>query len=199
MSRSGSLGTTGGSGRTLTPWCSEVSPTATADNCRQLPTTADNCRQLPTTADNCRQLPNGRLRALDVGSVVLFGSLLSRRFVLDTCLVIANATPYNLHCPPKGVTQSLSVFVFEPLDSKPDTPDSPLILDDGATADRPVNGMFSFVPARPHESDGPWGFARPAIEVPGIAPPRSSRAATTNNLAAEELVIAWRAVADQVL
>jgi hypothetical protein len=73
------------------------------------------------------------------------------------------------------------------------------VLYSGATIDHPVNGAYSFVPARPYEPDGDWGFARPAIEIPGVKAHRGARAASTIYLAPEDARAAWSAVVDQVL
>jgi hypothetical protein len=58
--------------------------------------------------------------------------------------------------------------------------------------------MFSFVPARPVQADGPEGFPRPIATLEGLIPAlRQGQKITI--LAGTDLEAAWQSVVDQVL
>jgi hypothetical protein len=151
------------------------------------------------TYSNCRQARNRKLRNLEVGSLVLFGSILRSRFVLDTCFVVGGGQPYRLHEPPDNIDLSRQRLVFDPLDTVDDPLAQPLVLYHGATKDQPVNGTHSFVPAAPYDPNGRWGFVRPAVEIPGVRPHRGAQAASTVYLTPIAAADAWEAVVEQVL
>ena len=70
----------------------------------------------------------------------------------------------------------------------------------GATVERPVDGMYSFVPARRADEPDPR-FPRPAILLPELVNPGNARAAkgATTPLAVADVQAAWEAVRRQVL
>jgi hypothetical protein len=148
---------------------------------------------------NCRQERNGRLRSLLPGSIVLFGSMVERAFVLDTCFVIARTSSYTKYGPPSDAERCLHEVIFEPLASDGKPAVNPLTLYQGATVKQPINGTFSFVPAQPYHAGGPWGFPRPAITIPGIAPLRNAQSASTVDCDPEHLAGIWDVVVEQVL
>lgn len=118
---------------------------------------------------NCKQLtPSGgtsALQRLTLGSVILFGSQLDGRFCLDTVFVVADSLPYTLN-DADGLPvdeafrtctiDSLAAYEHHAIDLR--TAQFTLYL--GATYNNPVDGMFSFTPALPADTDGPR-FARP--------------------------------------
>ena len=136
---------------------------------------------------NCRQLYRGRpsgLQSLPRGSVILFGSRLSGRFVLDTVFVVADGfaatVDDHLDVDPdplfrRNVWGSLTT---DTTNGEGWLRSQEFTLYRGATPQNPVGGMYSFVPARPGGQDR---FARPAITSPGglrrpVVNPRNSRA-----------------------
>ena len=81
-------------------------------------------------------------------------------------------------------------------------PDQPVAftLYRGATVDDPVDGMFSFVPARPADG-GNVRFARPAVDLGELLNPTSVRSprGAKEPRAIDDLRRAWTSVAQQVL
>ena len=121
-----------------------------------------NCRQ-----HNWRKPPNrprrSEMQNLDPGSLILFGSMVGGEFVLDTVFVVAGSevmTPGETAPPSellaRTVTAPLASGGGEPLDYR---------LYRGASPAEQVDGMFSFVPCRPHGGEA-VGFARPIIRFP---------------------------------
>jgi hypothetical protein len=99
----------------------------------------------------CRQKRIKKLRALEPGSLIIFGSSVNHRFVIDTIFVVKTANHYyslddinklNLGKYPDIVTQ----FITDK-NNKID-PSHGLTLYTGATFDDPIDGMYSFVPAK---------------------------------------------------
>lgn len=91
--------------------------------------------------------------------MVIFGSRVNRKFVVDTVFVVAEAIPYTSPNVRRIVGQrvpehaySLSLELVGP---------GAYTLYIGATYDNPVEDMFSFVPAAP-SADYPLGFPRPS-------------------------------------
>ncbi|MCY3616946.1 MAG: hypothetical protein OXG66_04650 [Acidimicrobiaceae bacterium] len=114
---------------------------------------------------NCHQRWKPKLRALQRGSVIAFGSK-KGDWVLDTVLVVADSVPYSAEEAP-----------FDWADLAPeaflDVTGGPLAANEagasfrlywGATPNDPVDGMFSFFPAV--QAGGDVGFKRPSIELP---------------------------------
>jgi hypothetical protein len=92
----------------------------------------------------CRQPGNGKLRRLGRGSVILFGSSLDHRFVLDAVLVVAGWIEHGRRDDLVGHVDEMYIRAT----------------------------MFSFVPCRPAAGPGS-GFARPAIELNGLINPNA--------------------------
>ena len=135
---------------------------------------------------NCRQRANPGLMRLGEGSVIAFGSGKQGvggewRWWLDTVLVVANSDLYAA----SGACRMLKDWTSDvfgivtggPLADKHEAgcaADVRLRLYWGATPDDPVDGMFSFFPARP--AGGGTGFPRPVIDLPSeYFNPRSIR------------------------
>ena len=136
---------------------------------------------------NCGQPKRPGLRQLDTGSVIAFGSSKKPdgewRWMLDTVLVVRDFKDYNWSNarnalrdwapstfldvtigPLTGDTgQSIPRRCAPPTPTKCATTGDLLRLYRGATPDDPVDGMFSFFPAKP--SGGDTGFRRPFIDL----------------------------------
>lgn len=165
---------------------------------------------------NCKQTtgtPRRRtsMQTLPVGSVICFGSVLHGRFCVDTVFVVAGSQPWT---PGRvidlDVGEAFTVCTAEPLiaavsddgcgsgcapDSEPE-----LTFYRGATIDKPVHGMYSFVPARPAEHPPPR-FERPAVDLPGLINPasRQSTRGARRELPIEDVHRAWISLRSQIL
>ncbi len=127
---------------------------------------------------NCRQTSKGGagLKNLDIGSVIVFGSgkkvYGERKWVLDTVFVVKDYIDYNPLNPLKTLKDEVpNEFIhvaIKPLSENLGHVDgcvkksSQLRLYRGATPDSRVNGMYSFFPAIPEDSNRS-AFSRPAI------------------------------------
>lgn len=148
----------------------------------------------------CRQPSNRKLRQLGRGSLILFGSNLNRRFVLDTVFVVDGWIEHDCNTFEEKLSGIASdahlragVAPFHGWGIK-----KTLRYYAGATSRDPVAGMYSFVPCLP--AAGPRsGFARPALQLDGLIDPDLRMQARSS----EPLVIAtvadlWNEVVDQV-
>ena len=138
---------------------------------------------------NCGQPSSPRLRSLDRGSVIAFGSRKADQWLLDTVLVVVDFVDYSPAWGRSDLAGRAPVALLDvtggPLeDNSRDatcTPalkrrsrcgglrashdrDATLRLYRGATPTHPVHGMFSFFPAMP--AGGGTGFPRPGVELP---------------------------------
>lgn len=127
---------------------------------------------------NCGQTAPSKsaLRTLARGSVIAFGSGKKiggkKAWVLDTVLVIKDSIPYDPLNPRKALACKVPEVFLEvtgrPLAADPKLAKKPveggLRLYRGATPKDPVDGMFSFFPAKP--AGGDTGFPRPCIDLP---------------------------------
>jgi hypothetical protein len=155
-----------------------------------------NCKQ---TTDNGRR-PTA-MQALERGSVVCFGSTIHGAFCVDTVFVVASGEPWTPQDPSAiEVDEAFRVCTVEAsATAKRSLP--VLMLYWGATFDDPVEGMFSFVPARrADEEDGPR-FARPAVDVPGFINPenRQSTWGSRRRMSLAQVRTQWQVIRDQVL
>ncbi|MHB1535829.1 MAG: hypothetical protein ACYC1D_14725, partial [Acidimicrobiales bacterium] len=146
-----------------------------------------------------RQERNAKLRALPPRSLVLFGSRLADDFVLDTCFVVATGVDYDAHHLPARSDARMRSFVYDPLFADGAWRTTTFRSYQGATVERPIGAMFSFVPARPHGPGGEWGFARPAIRLPGLITPTLAQAAKVTPVDADRAERIWHQVVEQVL
>lgn len=112
-----------------------------------------NCRQMRTYKG---QKVSSRLCSLQVGSVILFGSAMKvpfPHFALDTVFVVGESKQYV----PRNYKKGLNAFIpenFERIMGFEQWPDEFIDLQfrcyHGVTADKPINGMYSFVPCKPY-------------------------------------------------
>ena len=152
---------------------------------------------------NCRQnSPAGNPKAmqrLSIGSLILFGSSLGGRFVLDTAFVIGSRHPMSAATVADAVGSDAA---FRAVVSDVLYRDKYLAhqntLFRGATPADAVGDMFSFFPCLPAEA-APVGFARPAIELPGYINERSLQSERKTPVGSiDDVASAWRSVVDQV-
>lgn len=131
----------------------------------------------------CRQYTKRgptQLRDLERGSVVLFGSHLGGRFVLDAVFVVAGHVDHNA-ANYREVLAGLVPSAYEDVTLAPlyasselraqygcENPGRSFRLYWGATYDEPVDGMYSFFPCTQYE-ERTTGFARPQVEMKGIS------------------------------
>lgn len=110
---------------------------------------------------NCKQVfgPNRvrtSLQGLPIGSVICFGSTIGHDFCLDTVLVVATAQPWtSFEIADHDVGDAFKLCTAESITACGTDGHTNLTLYRGATFDRPVHGMYSFVPALPATDDGP--------------------------------------------
>jgi hypothetical protein len=151
---------------------------------------------------NCRQFtPDeqpSRLQRLSPGSIILFGSPLERRFVLDTVLVVGSATRYVIGEPGSfddGVPAAFRAATLEPLAAARKLIGVSAHLYQGVMHGPEQQEMFSFVPV----AVGNQPFARPAIELPGLVNPASWRSARLTIVTAQQVRDVWHDVVASVL
>jgi hypothetical protein len=116
-----------------------------------------------------------QLRFLESGSVILFGSCLNNKFVLDTVFVIDRY--YEIESLMQiyqyvsdtyvDVTLRHILSCMPPSPSKCNTNQN-FRLYVGATFDNPINEMFSFFSCLPYSDQINKGFSRPIIEIPNV-------------------------------
>jgi hypothetical protein len=149
----------------------------------------------------CRQPGNKKLRRLGRGSLILFGSNLGGRFVLDTVLVVAGWAEHDCDNFEEQLAELASdahvragVAPFHGWGKK-----GTLRYYAGATPANPVCGMYSFVPCR-LAAGAERGFARPAIKLDRlVAPNLRMEARSSDPLEPTRVAELWRDVVGQVL
>ena len=147
---------------------------------------------------NCKQIVGPqRLRTsmqdLPPGSVICFGSTIDHQFCLDTLFVVASDEPWvPAQASRLQAANAFKVCAGGSITAGRTDAHAELTLYRGATVDRPVNGMYSFVPAIPADNDD-LRFARPAIELPGLINPASKQSTwgSKRPLPASEVRTAW--------
>ncbi len=155
---------------------------------------------------NCKQLnprPNrsaSALQQLGRGSIILFGSVLAQRFVLDTVFVVGDVV--GQYTPASGGVEFDPIFQLCTIESltTDDTATAPLTLYRGATPATPAAGMFSFVPCM-RANDPRQRFERPPTPLPGVTNPKSRQSPSGAKVSwpLDEVEHAWSSVVDQVL
>jgi hypothetical protein len=167
------------------------------------------------TYSNCRQRRQQKLRHLEPGSLILFGSATkiygNPEFVLDTVMVVGHsagepegytpASSSGLACQP--IVQGV---VFDPLRSDPRWSDLELTLYRGRTYQEAPQGPFSFVPCKPCDDVSACAFARPVIELAEPSPvansswlnPSAAMVARCQPASSDQLERIWREVVEQV-
>ena len=173
---------------------------------------------------NCKQPTSPRLRSLDRGSVIAFGSSKAGRWVLDTVFVVAGFVDYQQTAVRSTLAGSVPKTFLDvtggplaansrdgkcgpALDERTgcgggrrsrNGSDTTLRLYWGATPHDPVHDMFSFFPAMP--AGHAKGFPRPGIELPGRyfteSLPRGHKQSC--GLAGETVALLWDSLAEQV-
>ena len=140
------------------------------------------------------------MQRLTRGSVICFGSTISGGFCVDTVFVVASAEPWvPADLAVLNLDQAFKTCTGRSVASREGDAHRSLTLYRGATADEPVEGMFSFVPARRADLDDPR-FLRPPVESKFINPasqqsPRGSKCA----LPMETLRGTWDGLREQIL
>jgi hypothetical protein len=140
------------------------------------------------------------MQRLTRGSVICFGSTMDGAFCLDTVFVVASAEPWT--AVGASELQANDAFIICTAGSIANSPDARVTftLYRGATFDRPVGSMFSFVPAL-RADDEAARFPRPSIKLPGLVNPmsRQSTWGSRRPLDVDTVASAWSAVKDQVV
>jgi hypothetical protein len=146
----------------------------------------------------CRQPRNRKLRELGRGSLILFGSNLNDRFVLDTAFVVNGWAEHDCDTFSEKLDGIASeahmragIAPFHGWGMK-----KTLRYYAAATAQAPVEGMYSFVPCLPSAGRG---FARPELHIDGfIDPDLRMQARSSKPLDPESVAELWNEVVDQV-
>lgn len=154
---------------------------------------------------NCKQLtprlrPNS-MQHLIRGSVICFGSTVDRKFCVDTVFVVASAEPWvPAEAAHLDAHDAFKTCTAGSIVTKKGDAHLPLTLFRGATVDDRVEGMFSFVPARPADGDGPR-FARPQIDLPELINPSNQQSTwgSRRPLTMHRVRQAWEEVRRQVV
>jgi hypothetical protein len=154
---------------------------------------------------NCQQHRYDRpaqLANLAPGSLVLFGSGIGRRFLLDTVVVVGERF---VDCMRSGreaadaqITDAFREITVDRVLAGGIADQLRFRIYFGATRSDPLNGMFSFAPCQTI-SEAPGGFPRPSIELPGYVTPTNTRGYKRTFVTMEQASSAWRDVVAQVL
>ena len=105
-----------------------------------------------------------QLGELDRGSIILFGSTISKKqggpyFVLDAVFVVGDYKAYHSKNAPSDLSGFVPNDYCDLMGFVHWNPSNDHICYKGATVSTPINGMFSFVPCKPCSS-GDIGFPR---------------------------------------
>jgi hypothetical protein len=155
---------------------------------------------------NCKQVygPHRRptsMQRLTHGSVICFGSTIDGEFCVDTVFVVAAAEPWMpAEAADLALDEAFKTCTAGSIAARRRDAHPPLTLYLGATVDNPVQGMYSFVPARRADRDD-VRFPRPPIRLPGFINPasRQSTWGSKRPLLMATLRDSWEAVRHQVL
>jgi hypothetical protein len=150
---------------------------------------------------NCKQVVTPSMKKLTIGSVICFGSTIGGQFCVDTVFVVGSSKEWRPRdATPSDVDEAFITCTAGSLASHVNTSDQRLTLYRGATFEDPVEGMFSFVPARLTDDEDPR-FERPAIHIPDFINPanRQSTLGSKRELPISAVRDAWLRVRDQVL
>jgi hypothetical protein len=178
-----------------------------------------NCRQTrmqPRRSNAApRRVPTS-MQELQRGSVICFGSRIAGEFCLDTVFVVASKERWSadadgelnvgdafLTCTARPIAQTAASGCGCGSGSTATgcavEANAELTLFRGATYDDPVDGMFSFVPARLASEEDPR-FARPPIRIAGLINPASWRgpSGATRPLDIATIRNSWQSLKEQV-
>jgi hypothetical protein len=155
------------------------------------------CQQAGSSRWNSTELSH-----LSAGTLILFGSHLGGRFVLDTAFVVSDWITHSRNTWRQEVSGAVSsvyeAVTLEPMYSDPIPAHVQFRLYRGATADDPINETFSFFPCLPTDGGTPIGFARPTIYLDGIINPRLTQNRKTTELDHAAIAEVWSEVVRQV-
>ena len=159
------------------------------------------CKQWRRTGHGEHRAPT-LLRDLADGSLILFGSKVRNRFVLDTAFVVAGSVLHRdsdwRTLLADRVPPTYTAVTLEPWYGWRST--GPFRLYDGASAAAPVHGLFSFTPCVSWSDESTSGFARPAVEFDGVINPKLMMGQRfTRSASRDQIAECWHAIADQVL
>ena len=147
------------------------------------------------------------LRNLEKGSLILFGSCVNKKFVIDTVFVVKDYVDHNKDNYVEKIKEKLPEEVWEvykevtlsPIYQFKKTKDREYRLYIGATFKDKYEGMFSFFPCKPFKECAE-GFKRPEIKINDIINPKLSQGfkkSCKNDL--EKIKKIWDEVVKQVL
>ena len=159
-----------------------------------------NCKQVRRLPGSAETEPTA-MQELPVGSVICFGSTIQGEFCLDTVFVMASAEPWvPSEIEALEVDEAFKVCTGQSLAAADEHADQPFTLYRGATFEDPVEGIYSFVPARRADDADPR-FPRPGIRLPDLINPTSTQAARglREPRTVAEVQQAWNEVRCQVL
>ena len=115
---------------------------------------------------NCRQQQNSKLQELAPGSLVVFGSRVGGKFVVDTVFVVGDqaesfyaSTASSVDCP-----DWVRAVVFDPIEQSAKKVRGAFRLYRGRSYDEAPAGPFSYVPCCPFVGRPP-AFARPVLHL----------------------------------
>ena len=155
------------------------------------------CKQVQSARWNSTVLAN-----LAPGTLILFGSHLGGRFVLDTAFVVDDFITHSRdNWQQELASRVSSVYrsvTLEPMYADPIPAGVMFRLYRGATLERPTNGIFSFVPCLPVYDGAIPSFARPTIYLDGIITPRLTQQWKTTHLDHSAIAEVWTEVVRQV-
>jgi hypothetical protein len=140
------------------------------------------------------------LQSLIPGSVICFGSTVDGDFCVDTVFVVASSEPWVAADADK--LRANEAFITCTVRSVANSPEARVgfTLYRGATFESPLDGMFSFVPARRVDDPSPR-FSRPPISVDGLINPatRQSTWGSKRRLPVVAVTDAWSTIKEQVI
>ena len=151
---------------------------------------------------NCRQGTMGRpsrMQRLTPGSVICFGSTLGGAFCVDTVFVVESVESWSpRETADLGAGEAFQICAAESLCLSARELPKRLTLYRGATLDRPVNGMYCFVPCLPADAPDPR-FPRPAVKLHRLIDSASTRGPRqSRSMAPEAMYEAWDSIRQQI-
>lgn len=156
----------------------------------------------------CRQTTkrgSTQLRFLGEGSVILFGSRLNHKFVLDTVFVvdkyydIKSLKQVSQYVPDTYVDVTLKhILSCGNINQNKCSSNQNFRLYIGAKFDNPKNEMFSFFPCLPYKAKINNGFSRPVIQIPNIISDNQSQGYKINRNFKTNIKELWTEVKNQV-